>query len=197
MTKLRDKTPAGTMRVNILDNGLQGKTGHHFDLVRQLAAGFLARGWDVQACGAAQSDPAVAAGLARAGCRFVPLFSHFAYAPLDLGQDAMATLEQKARTMAGELASLPPADLNLFPSLKPLEFYGFALSGLAGTSVGYAHAEPSYQGQLSGRIWHLAAGHVRRRGMRFSMGAIDPVVGDFLAGYLDGLAVETFPITLS
>lgn len=185
------------MRVNILDNGLQGKTGHHFDLVLQLAAGFRARGWEVQACGAAQSDRAVADALASADCAYVALFSHFAYAPLELGQDAMTALEHYARIMAGELARLPTADLNLFPSLKPLEFFGYALSGLAGTGVGYAHAEPGSQGQLSGQVWQRAAVHLKQQGMRFSMGAIDPVIGDFLAGYLDGLAVETFPIAFS
>lgn len=184
------------MRVNIFDNGLQAKTGHHFDFCLRLGAGLRARGHTVQVYGTALCDPAVALALAQKDCGFTALFSHFAYAPLELSASAPAELEQLARIAAGELARAAPADLNIFPSLKPLEFHAFALSGLTGKGIGYAHAEPSQQGVLAGQVWHLASQELRRHGGNFRIGAIDPVIAEFLASFLDGMPVDTFPIAL-
>ncbi len=184
------------MRVNIFDNGMRSKTGHHFDFCLRLAKSCRARGYAVQVYGAIGTDANAIEAFAAADCPFVPLFSHFAYAPLDLGANIMAALERQARVMAGELSHAAPAELNLFPALKPLEFYGVSLSDLAGTCVGYAHAEPFHQGPVAAQVWRIASEHVRRRGLKFRMGAIDPLIAEFLAGYLDGIPVEAFPIAL-
>jgi hypothetical protein len=184
------------MRVNIFDNGLQSRTGHHFDTCLSLAGGFRARGWEVLVCGTMQADPVIATTLAQAGCSLVPMFSHFAYTPLEPGADIFSGIEQGAQRMAAEFGRAPAADLNLFPSLKPLEFLGAALSRLDGANIGYVHAEPFHQGAYSGWTWKRAASHLRQRAMPFAIGAIDPVVADFLAGYLDGLPVDVFPIIL-
>lgn len=181
------------MRINIFDNGLQSRTGHHFDTVLRLASGFRARGWEVRVCGTTQADPAIAMAVAQTGSAFIPLFSHFAYAPLDLGADVTSGIERFAHRMAAEIERAPAADLNLFPSLKPLEFLGASFSRLSGPNVGYVHAEPFHQGPYSGWAWQTAARNVTHRAMRFFIGAIDPIVADFLAGYLGGIAVETFP----
>ena len=67
-----------TMRVNIFDNGLRGRTGHHFDFCLNLAKSFRARGCTVQVHGAIGAEANVSAAFAAADCPFVPLFSHFA-----------------------------------------------------------------------------------------------------------------------
>jgi len=184
------------MRVNIFDNGLRGKTGHHFDFCLRLAQSCRARGYTVQAYGPIGTEANVAEAFAAAGCGFTPLFSHFAYGKLNLGADLLADLLQHARTMATELSHVAPAEFNLFPAIKPLEFYGVSLSDLAGGIVGYAHGEPFQQGPIAARVWRTASEQARRRGINLRIGAIDPVIADFLAGYLDGMPVEVFPIAL-
>lgn len=184
------------MRINIFDNGLQRRTGHHFDFCRKLALAFRQRGLAVEVYGAHGADAAIGEALAADGSAFTPLFSRFAYAPVSAANNADlgAAFVGLAQDASREMSQAAPAQLNLFPTLKPLEFLAFSLAPLPGTTVGYVHNEPSNQNAASGEFWALASETLRSRGAHFRLGAIDPVVADFLGGYLEGLPVETFPM---
>ena len=115
------------MRINIFDNGLNSRSGHHFDYCLNVARSFAQRGYAVTVCGTQSAESEIAPAFETAGCTFVPLFSHFAYAPMEVGNDVVGGVNAFALTAANEMASVARADLNVFLTLKPLEYYAFSL----------------------------------------------------------------------
>jgi hypothetical protein len=182
------------MRINIFDNGLSSRTGHHFDFCLRLARALTRRGHAVGVFGARDAEPGLFEAIAAAGASCQGLFSYCSHTPLDLGSDPYPGLEAIARTAAREMSGAPPAQLNLFPTLTPLEFLAYSHSDIVAPLVGMAHGDPTFQRAFAGRAWATAAGNVRRRGLPFRLGAIDPVIADYLRTYLGGMPVAPFPI---
>lgn len=184
----------GTMHIHVFDNGLSSRTGHHFDFCLRLARSLTRRGHTVEMFGTLEAEPGLFEALAAEGVAGRGLFSYCSHTPLDLGFDPYSKLEAMVRTAASELRGVPPAQLNLFPSLTPLEFLAYSQSGIIAPTVGMAHGDPAFQNPFAARLWSLAAGNVRRQGLPFRLGAIDPVIADYLRTYLGGLPVSPFPI---
>lgn len=182
------------MRINVFDNGLSSRNGHHFDFCLRLARSLTRRGHAVHVFGAVDAARGLFEAIAAVGANCRGLFSHCSHRPLDLGSDPYPTLEAIARTAALELSSAPPAQLNLFPTLTPLEFLAYSQSDIVTPLVGMAHGDPAFQRPFAARLWVTAAANVKRRGLPFRLGAIDPSIADYLRTYLGGMPVLPFPI---
>ena len=130
------------------------------------------------------------------GCTFSRLFSYFCYAhPVD-EQPQLAQLEAIARQAAAEMSSVPRADLCIFPSLMANIFWAFSLSNHASPMLGVAHTEPTYQHATSALIWSMASKLAQQRNLPVTLGAIDPVIGNYLQTYLNGLPVAVPPVPI-
>lgn len=182
------------MYINVFDNGLSTRTGHHFDFCLRLARSLTRRGHAVGVFGALDAEPGLFEAIAAVGASGRGLFSYCSQTPPDFGSDPYPKLEAIARTAASELRGAPPAQLNLFPTLTPLEFLTYSQSDIVAPTVGMAHGDPAFQNPFAARLWVMAAGNVRRRGLPFRLGAIDPVIADYLRTYLGGMPVSPFPI---
>jgi hypothetical protein len=184
------------MHIHIFDHGIASKSGHHFDFCRSIANDFVQKGFTVSVWGPHCARDFVDAEFTKIGCTFSRLFSHFCYAqPID-EQPQLAQLEAIARQAAAEMSSVPRADLCIFPSLTAEHLWAFSLSNHASPMLGMAHTEPTYQHATSAQVWSMASKLVQQRNLPVTLAAIDPVIGNYLQTYLNGLPVAVPPVPI-
>lgn len=182
------------MKINILDHGLIGKTGHHFDYCHSITSHLIDKGATVTVCSFQGAPPEVGEAFRALGCDFSPTFSRSAYTPPNFGAHAHQALDTIAHQTASEMELTPAADLWLFPTLTADHLLAFAQTRNAPVMVGLAHTEPDAQHALGGRAWALGCEKILQRGLKVRIGAVDPLVRDYLQTYSAGLPIVDMPI---
>ena len=182
------------MKINILDHGLATQTGHHFDYCHSMAGRLIEKGVAVNVCVFQGAQPEVGAAFRALGCTFTPHFSQFAYAPPHFGAHPHRKLDAIAQQAAAEMNTLAGADLWLFPTLTADHLLAFSLTPNPPAMVGMVHADPHALHALGGRAWALGCDNILQRGLKVRIGAVDPLVGDYVQTYSAGLPIGTMPI---
>ncbi len=175
-------------RISLLDHGLAGRTGHHFDLTLNLARRLSAAGHRVSVAGHRSATPDLRAGFEEAGIRFIPLFADSPRAPEV--QDPVHGWDARVDRKARELAGLGGADLWLFPTLTADLFAAHVRLDAPPPMAGLLHELPEARGPGAAELWSRACRAGRQRSLRVAIGAIDPD----LAARTEGLEVQTFPV---
>lgn len=182
------------MQINILDHGLATKTGHHFDYCHSIARGLIAQGVAVNVCVFQGAQPEVGDAFRALGCTFTPAFSQFAYATPQFGEHPHQRLDAIAQQAAAEMNGLADADLWLFPTLTADHLLAFSLTRTPPAMVGMVHADPNTLHALGGRAWALGCDTLLQRGLKVRVGAVDPLVAEYVQTYSVGLPIGNLPI---
>lgn len=182
------------MRITILDHGLATRTGHHFDYCHSIAGGLLQKGVDVNVCVFQGAQPEVGDAFRALGCTFTPAFSQFAYASPQFGKHPHQLLDAIAQQAAAEMAGLPGADLWLFPTLTADHLLAFSLTPNPPPALGMVHTDPQALHALGGRAWAQGGDNILQRGLKVRIGAVDPLVGDYVQTYSAGLPIGAMPL---
>lgn len=165
------------MKINILDDGLREKAGHHFDFDSKLL-GYLARaGHDVHVYGYAGMQDDVVEELRPHGA-VTRLFRRFHYdrmVPLDPFAGALDAFQRKCESVAEDLRSVEAADLWIWPTLRGYNLHACTQAGIGAPVVGCIHQDPGIAvGSMSARLWRVAFLAAERQGLRFTVGSIEP-----------------------
>ena len=110
------------MRICLLDPGLFGLAGHHFDVDLRLVRALTHRGHDVTVHGFVSPTPELMAAIDAAGMRFYPTFHVQTYYVPSETASPMEAYRNVIRTTAADLAGVPQADLWFWPTLVPYQF---------------------------------------------------------------------------
>ncbi len=181
-------------RVSLLDHGLAGRTGHHFDLTLNLARRLREAGHRVSVCGHRDPAPEVGAAFAREGFEYHGRFTDPAGVPKALREGAASAWSGRVQRIARELAATPPADLWLFPTLTVDHLAALAALPEPPPVAGLVHEAPDSLGRGAPELWTGACRTLRSRALRVALGAIDPDLADLLRPASAGLDVHTFPV---
>jgi glycosyltransferase involved in cell wall biosynthesis len=130
------------MRICILDPGLRGLQGHHFDLDLRLVRSLVRQGHDVTVHGFVRLRPEL---MAAAEAAAMKLYTTFRVSPYHALPDTIASMDAHramAHTTAEDFVDLPSADVWFWPSLVPYQLMA-------------AVEQPRPIPQLGG-IWSLA-----------------------------------------
>jgi hypothetical protein len=185
------------MKINILDHGLAARTGHHFDYCHTIASHLIEKGVSVNVCAFSGVHPEVESAFRAMGCSFTPKFSRSPYAPLSPGALGHSALDAIARKTAREMESIADADLWLFPTLTADHLLAFSQTSNPPSMVGVVHTAPYSLHSLGGRAWALGCEKAIQRGLRVRVGAIDPLVAEYVQTYSEGLPIANMPIPIS
>jgi glycosyltransferase involved in cell wall biosynthesis len=137
-----------TMRICILDPGLRGLEGHHFDLDLRVVRALARRGHDVMVHGFISPRPELLAAAEAAGIRFCATFRVWGYYTPGTASSMEAYRAMAHHATAADLVGLPPADLWFWPTLLSYQFMAAAeqlrpirqLGGIWSLSRTWAHA---------------------------------------------------------
>jgi hypothetical protein len=182
------------MKIHILDHGLVAKSGHHFDYCHSIAQHLVEKGATVTVCAFQGAQPEVGEAFRALGCVFSLGFSRSAFAPTGFGTHAQQALEAIVHQAAAEMEAITGADLWVFPTLTADHLLAFAKTRNTPAMVGLAHTEPNRQHALGGRAWALGCENILQRGLKVRIGAVDPLVRDYLQTYSAGLPIWDMPI---
>ena len=181
------------MRIAILDPGLAGLTGHHFDLDRRLVGALARRGHDVTVHGAASPRPDLAGAAEAARLRFHPTFRVPTYgAPPDSGASIEA-YRAIARTTAEDLAGLPPADLWFWPTLTAYHLMAAVERAGPVPQIGGVWFSPRFPTPIGARGWAEAARQTATAPGPIVVGAYDEALCRFYRSFSAGLPIARLP----
>ena len=184
------------MPIHILDHRLNARTGHRFDFCHVLAQGLVAQGQPVEVCGHCGAQPDVAPAFTGVGAAFIGLFSRFDHPAPPAAQDPAAEDERLAREIAAEMDGLGSTDFLFFPTLTPELFLAYTWLEHPAPMLGVVHVAPDFLHAAGGRIWAAACRRARLRKLAATIGAIDPLLGEYLRTFDRHLPVVELPIPI-
>lgn len=184
------------MRIHLMDPGLSGRAGHHFDLDLKLARQLVAGGHELRVYANASAHDEVRQAFASVA-PLEPLFRAGPYArpeQFDLYAGELLAYQSQTRVLAEDLRALPPADIWLWPTLMAGQLKACAVAGAPAQVAACVHTPVVSEESPTGTIWWrdalLAA---RRARMRLRLGAFEPEHRyDYLPLTTDG-AFEVYP----
>lgn len=109
------------MKITLLDPGLRGIRGHHFDLDLRLARALARRGHTVEIHAYHQADPALLEQAREAGLALHRTFRIPTYTRLRWYQPRHRAYAKLIATTAEDLAQVAPSDLWFWPTLAPYQ----------------------------------------------------------------------------
>lgn len=181
------------MRICLLDPGLKGLTGHHFDLDLRLVRAFARRGHDVHVHGYRQPDPALVERAKAAGIELHHTFRVPTYAPLPEQVPASDAYRQMAQATAKDLADVEPTDLWLWPTLSPYQFAAAAAQRTAVRQLGGVWATPRFPQPAGASFWARTAQRVVQDRVPMVVGAFDEAIRAVYHGFSPGLDMPLLP----
>lgn len=164
------------MRINILDCGLSGRPGHHFEFDRRLVRYLVESGHDVRVYGFKSMDDEVFAELSELA-PVTRLFRYFHYedeAEFDAYAPEMLSFFRQSDVVAREMAQVESADLSIWPTIKAHQAMACALVRTKGAVVGCIHHDPGIQARSVGAmLWRVALKTARRNKVALTIGSIE------------------------
>jgi hypothetical protein len=182
------------MHINIVDNRLVAPTGHHFDICHGIARALAQIGINVRVLGNQRAPEEVVERFRAVNASFFRTFSHYSFAGTTPDQHAWGSTRSVVDQMVLETGAVEPSILNVFPSLTPEQLWAHSLCDRAPPMVGMVHWEPDFQNPHGGSIWNAASELIAKRGLQVSIGAIDPIIGDYLQTYSDHVPITSMPV---
>lgn len=164
------------MKIHLMDPGLQGRAGHHFDLDLKLARTLADAGHTLRIYAHAQAAVEVLRAFEPVA-PVTPLFHAYPYFdPRKFDPHAgelMAYLHQ-TRVLAEDLRSVEPAEVWLWPTLTASQLNACASAGTQARVSGCVHTEARTPTQPHGAMWwrHALIAASRAR-LRLRFGALE------------------------
>ena len=109
------------MKITLLDPGLRGTQGHHFDLDLRLAQALVHRGHEVDIHAYHQAEPALLERSREAGVALHATFRIPTYTRLRFYQPSRWAYAKLITATAEDLAQVPASDLWFWPTLAPYQ----------------------------------------------------------------------------
>lgn len=184
------------MNIHLMDPGLRGVAGHHFDLDVKVARTLVQAGHRVTVHAHAAVSDAVVAGFASVA-PIRPLFRTGAYLDprkIDPYAGELIAYLHQSSLLAADLRTTGTADVWLWPTLMSAQLQ--ACAGISGEALvaGCVHTPVQSEEHPNGAMWWrhaLLTAH--RAGMRTRLGAIEPEHGhEYRPLTVDGV-FELFP----
>lgn len=184
------------MRIHLLDPGLQGRAGHHFDLDLRLARQLTAHGHEVRVHAHASVHDEVRQAF-ESVAPLEPLFRSGPYLrpqQLDPYAGELMAYQTQTRMLAEDLHALASADVWLWPTLMAAQLKACAEVRARALVAGCLHTPVVSEEYPNGTMWWrdalVAANHAQ---LRLRLGAFEPEHRyEYLPLTTDG-AFEMFP----
>lgn len=167
------------MKIHIIDPGLLGKAGHHYDINLRVATELMRRRHDVRVYSHQQFAPS-SDHLAWDGIEVVPLFSHFPYAettgavPGDPGAGELHYFEQAALRFAAELKEVSLADIWLCPTLFAYQLFALSRIDAVPAVFGVIQDAPDARLRQGRTLWRRALREAPAKSGRIELGVLEP-----------------------
>lgn len=147
------------MKINILDAGIIGRLGHHYDYCLRLARHYSANGMDVHVFGAADMDEDTRAEFAKVGKISALLRARPYQSPrrFDFYGGEIFQHRKQGQVTAADLAAVDDADFWLWPSIGAHEIDACAHRNVRGKIVGCVHFDPGIETQsVDAQLWRTS-----------------------------------------
>ena len=165
------------MRINILDAGLHNFAGHHLDYDRKLARRFSELGHEVRIYGYVGMSEDVEKDLLNHG-KVGKIFRAFHYDiphRKDRYAGALILYDEHTGTLSEDLKEVEEADLWIWPTLLAQQLNACAQFAGAAPVVGCIHQDPGIEQRTpEAMLWRHAMVEARRRGLRSTVGSVEP-----------------------
>ena len=192
MLALRDEGRR-RMKVCLLDPGLRGLMGHHFDLDLRLVRAFGRRGHEVTVHGFAEPRQGLVAMAKNAGMTIHPTFRVFPYSARPGGDSGMGAYLGRAAAIADDLARVSPADLWFWPTLTPDQLLAATSRPGPARQLGGLWFAPRFPLQIGARGWAVAARRMTAGRGSVILGAYDESLCEVYRTFTPGLPVDRLP----
>lgn len=184
------------MKINILDPGLKGKAGHHYDFDRKLARYLVDAGHDVHVYGHVAVDPEIAERIG-SGAAVSRLFRAFPYDPsegVDYYAGELVQFELQSSVLAEDLKAVRNADLWIWPSMRAQHLNACVRGGVKVPIVGCVHEDPGIDVRsVDAMVWRLALLWAHHTGLRHTIGAVEPELRHRFMSILPEARFALFP----
>ncbi len=179
------------IRIDIVDDNLNQRTGHYFDFCFAIAREFKQAGFDVRVWVAQTASNDIAQHFEKLGVLFCRLPS---LPPLT----SQRNIDDYAHCMATALEKTEISQLVFFPTLRAENLLAVSMLGTVPRIVGLVHSEPFFDHPSTASIWRRATTTLRARDRERSItiGTIDPLIGGFLQSYLGSWSLVDMPVPI-
>jgi glycosyltransferase involved in cell wall biosynthesis len=181
-------------RIAIMDPGLAGRLGHHFDQDFRIARALRALGREVEVHAVANAAAELTAAFAAIGVPLHRTFRANAYhrpAPAD---DTWEHWQARVALTAQDLAAVAPADVAFWPSLTPAHFLALTATGHGRRIVGGLDGHINYATPLGAELLASGRAAAQALGGRLALGAYDRFIVDAYRPILAGLPIARLPV---
>lgn len=184
------------MKVNLLDDGLGERAGHHYDFDLKLARSLVAAGHDVHVYGfKGMLNEAFAEFQAVAPT--TKLFRYFHYAlseDFDPYAPQVIAFHKLSEAYAADLQMVRDADLWVWPTIDLEQLMGCALAGRGTPMVGCVHYDPAFESRsVTAQLWRLALVTAYDKNLPFTLGSIEPELRHRFIPILTNKRFAVFP----
>ncbi len=190
------------MNISLLDPGLIGTKGHHFDLDLRLVRALEARGHHVEVHSGVNASPTLAAALEDAGMAAHATFRMAPYASLPADDTGAAMYRDRGLATIQDLKAVDPSSLWLWPTLFAYQFAAAMGAARAAAQAGAQTATAQFGGTWwlprhyhpqGAATWARAAQRLARLPRPMVVGAYDEWLCDAYRGFTPELAVTRLP----
>jgi len=164
------------MKINILDAGINYRSGHHYDYGLKLAQHLTQTGHDVHVFGYAGMDGKVAEEFS-AVCGLTKLFQTYQYAVInsyDWYAGEFLQFQRETIAYAIDLQSVREADLWIWPTILPQQLNACAALGVKTPMVGCVYWDPGVEAKtIEAKLWRSALVAARGGKVPFTLASVE------------------------
>jgi glycosyltransferase involved in cell wall biosynthesis len=164
------------MKINILDAGINRRSGHHYDYCLRLARYYSANGMNVHVFGGAQMDEETQAEFAKFGeiNRLLRARPYQSPRRFDFYGGEIFQHHKQAQITAEDLEGVDDADVWLWPSIGAHEIDACARRNVRGKIVGCVHADPGVEARsVAAQLWRTSLLIARDAKLHFTLCAYE------------------------
>jgi glycosyltransferase involved in cell wall biosynthesis len=186
----------GAMHVNILDPGLLGGPGHHFEWDIKLLRELTALGHDVCLYSHADVSSSVVKNMV-GGAQLIPLFRVSPYLSpeqIDPIAGELSLFIDGANALADDLRKVRKADIWLWPSIFSSQILACALVRPGVPISGCIHVEPTYQASCGRMQWRYGLLKSRENRLAMNLGVVESMLQQEFSSLMPNGKIECFPI---